>query len=317
MTRDGATTFDADALWAKSTAFVHRGLRARDNGDELEFHLWCALALELVGKAALARFNPALVADPTDFGSLLYACGGKEPADKKSVTARTVFERLPHIVPKFDEQMKRQSTGIASRRNAELHSGESPTVALDQRAWVPTFWRCAVTIVEGQGRSVADWIGVEEATRVAAILADASRLTEQTVRARIARRRDEYEQRFSKGEEREAAATRAAARAAPNRLAAQADAVEEQSCPSCSSKAWLLGYESGEEVDGPHVDDDDDDGFYRYEFVTTFYSADSFRCTECGLSLDGREELDVAELPAEFQREETREAEYEEDYGND
>jgi hypothetical protein len=45
MTRDGATTFDANALWAKSTAFVHRGLRARDNGAELELHLWCALAL--------------------------------------------------------------------------------------------------------------------------------------------------------------------------------------------------------------------------------------------------------------------------------
>lgn len=234
MTKAGVGTFHADTLWAKSKAFMARALYARDHDDTLGFHLWAALALELIGKSALATVSPALVADPSNFNSLLYACGGREPADKKSVGARTVFERLVAIIPAFDEQMKKQCIGVASRRNAELHSGESPMVGMDARAWVPTFWRCATSIVEGQGRSVAEWVGAEEAVRVAEIVADASKLLQATVRARIERLGKEYDHRLPRTSvERQEAQVRAAARAAPQRVVIDADDVEEHDCPAC------------------------------------------------------------------------------------
>lgn len=317
-TKPTGTTFDADALWAKSKAFMERALQARDLQDDLAFNLWSAVALELIGKSALARFSPALVADPNDYGSLFFACGGKEPADKKSIQAKTVFERLTQLIPSFDEHMKKLCTGIASRRNAEIHSGESPMAGLDQRAWVPMFWKCAVVIITGQGRSLVDWIGAAEAQRVTAVLADASKLLEHTVRARIDRMRRDYDRRLPPSSvERGDAQTRAAARSAPQRIMIEADDVEEHDCPACQSKGWLLGYESSEEVDGPHIEGDDDGGAYAYEIVTTRYSVDGFRCGECNLSLDGRAELDVAGLPDDFVRTDTREPRYEEDYGND
>lgn len=313
-----STTFSAEALWAKSTDFIARGLTARDEGDELEFHLWCALALELIGKSALATVSPALVADPNHFPSMLDACGGKAAVDKKSITARTAFERLKDVNPKFDEHMKNQSIAIAGRRNAELHSGDSPTVGLDQRVWVPTFWRCATTIVEGQGRAIHDWIGVEEGKRVEIFLADVSKLLQETVRARVARRKSDYDRRFPPGSpDRATAATHAAARTVPHRVLRNADAVEEHTCPSCECQGWMLGYESGEDVDGPHVATDIDGEVYAYEIVTTFYSVEGFRCEECGLRLEGREETEAADLPETFQRDESRAPQYEEDYGNE
>lgn len=319
----GVGTFESSTLWAKSKAYMARALHARDHDDALGFHLWAALSLELIGKAALATVNPALVADPSDFGSMLYACGGREPAEKKSITARTAFERLAAIIPAFDEQMKKQCIGIASRRNAELHSGESPMAGLDPRAWVPTFWRCATTIVEGQGRTLDDWVGAEEAARVREIVADASKLLAATVRARIERLGKEFDQRHApESAERQEAERRAAARTTPHRVLMAADDVEEHECPACRCKGWLLGFEAGEDVDGPHWDrvadfGEFDFGYFGYEYVTAWYDVDGFRCVECGLSIDGRDEVGAAGLPEEFQRDATRESKYEEDYGNE
>jgi hypothetical protein len=47
------------------------------------------------------------------------------------------------------------------------------------------------------------------------------------------------------------------------------------------------------------------------------YDVEAFRCPECGLALDGREEVSIAGLPAVFHVEEERAVEYEEEYGNE
>ena len=54
-----------------------------------------------------------------------------------------------------------------------------------------------------------------------------------------------------------------------------------------------------------------------YEIVTTKYDVEGFRCPECGLHLDGRDEVAVADLLPEFEREEEREPDHEPEYGND
>jgi hypothetical protein len=100
--------FDYLSLWNKSKLFVDRATRARDNGDDLEYHLWAAIAIEVLGKAALAQVHPTLVADPSHFQSLLTAAGRPTGANHKSVTAKTVFERLRAVVPGFDERRERE-----------------------------------------------------------------------------------------------------------------------------------------------------------------------------------------------------------------
>lgn len=49
-----------EALYAKSKIYIRRGFRAQSDGDIEEYQLWASLALELLGKAALAKVHPAL-----------------------------------------------------------------------------------------------------------------------------------------------------------------------------------------------------------------------------------------------------------------
>lgn len=309
--------FDPSALWNKSKAFIDRALRARDDSDDPNFHLWAALSLEILGKAALANIHPSLVADPNDQKSMFHACGIKSPLDTRSITAKTVFERLPQLSKEFDEALKKQCMLMANRRNAELHSGESPVVGLDQRNWVPTFWKASNVILAMQKKDLEDWVGVEEASRVRTILTDAAKLLEQSVASRIARRSAEYGVKFPVGSpDRQEAQARALARSAPSKLASEADDVEECDCPACSSKAWLLGYESHTEIiDSQEFSEDF--GYWRTERVAIYYDVDGFYCSECGLTLTGRDEIGHAGLPEDFLREEEREPDYEPEYGND
>jgi hypothetical protein len=78
------TAFSYESLWNKSKAYVDRSLRGRDDSDAHAHYLWAAVALELLGKAYLARIHPSLVADPTHFHSLSAACGRSLSPDLKS-----------------------------------------------------------------------------------------------------------------------------------------------------------------------------------------------------------------------------------------
>jgi hypothetical protein len=59
----------ADALMGKSQAYIGRALAAKAGGSTGEHQLWASLALELVGKATLAKIHPCLVADPNSSAS--------------------------------------------------------------------------------------------------------------------------------------------------------------------------------------------------------------------------------------------------------
>lgn len=111
-----------DAIFGKAKVYVGKAL-ARKEAEELdEYQLWASLALELLGKAALAKIHPSLIVDPTHFESLFAASCINLSTDIKTITAKTLFERLRHIIPAFDESVKKFCTGISLRRNAELHS---------------------------------------------------------------------------------------------------------------------------------------------------------------------------------------------------
>lgn len=312
------SAFDHASLWSKSKVFIDRALRARDNADADEFHLWAAIALEVLGKASLAHIHPVLVADPSHLPSLLTAVGRPTGTNVKSITAKTVFERLRLEITPFDERMERECMLMANRRNAELHSGETPATGLDQRSWVPQFWRAAEVLITHQARTIEDWVGQEEGQRVREILRDAAELLRQTVLGRIERRRREMDTRFPPGsQERVDAAARANARPAPARVVEAADAVEEVECPACGMKAWLLGSVAHEEVTHVEADPDAEWGPMYFEMVETTYDVEEFRCAECSLRVEGRDEVAVAGLPADFTREDEREPDYEPDYGND
>lgn len=311
--------FEPAALWNKSKVFIDRALRARDEGDEAEFHLWAAISLEVLGKAALANVHPCLVADPQHFHSLLAAAGGPiAQVNVKSIPAKTVFERLTTVVTDFDKAMENTAMLMANRRNAELHSGETPTAGLDPRSWVPQFWRMTRVLITAQSRQLSDWLGQEEAERIEQVIQDVAELRRQTVLARIDRRRLDYAEHTPPGTpDYTLAKARAEARPLPPRLLASADAFEDHVCPACGLKAWLLGSLREEHIlEVEHEADPEWAPLYQ-EWIELIYDVEEFRCPECGLALEGRDEIHYAGLPATFTREDEREPDYEPEYGND
>jgi hypothetical protein len=76
-----------EALHAKSKVYIGRALARKGSSDLDEYRLWASLALELLGKAALARKHPSLVVDPTHWQSMFVAAGINVTTDVKTITA--------------------------------------------------------------------------------------------------------------------------------------------------------------------------------------------------------------------------------------
>ena len=84
-------SFDPEGLWIKSCLFVNRALDPDREFEEQAF--WACCALELLGKSALARVSPLLIANPVDNGDSLLVASGLIDGRATSVQAKTVWSR--------------------------------------------------------------------------------------------------------------------------------------------------------------------------------------------------------------------------------
>ena len=311
------TAFDHEPLWNKSKIFIERGLRERHAGEFGSFHLWAAISLEVLGKAALAKIHPSLVADPTSQESMFAACGLVLGTKRKSIQAKTVFERLGRISKDFDKVAHDFCEQLTHDRNAELHSGELPFATSRPERWVPQFWKVAKVILEAQSRTLTDWVGAEEAELAQEVIDQAITVLEQTVRGRIRKNQEEFNKKYPLGS-RERSMVEAQHKGgglvlwrdfAPH----YGDETVPSLCPACGCDGLLNGTETYEEVV-----DQVQDAEYWNDIVEVTYSPEAFRCRACGLKLDGQEELHVAEMPSEFRQRKVRQTEFDDDaYGND
>jgi hypothetical protein len=162
MNPNAHPALDRDALYAKSRLYIRRGFRAQAAGDGEEYQLWASLSLELLGKSALAKVHPALVADPTHYQSLFAACGRQLSPDVKTITAKTLYERIGHIERAFDTRHQKFCEQISLRRNAELHSGESPFSGMISGGWEREFWGAVELILKIQDEGLESWLGAED-----------------------------------------------------------------------------------------------------------------------------------------------------------
>lgn len=163
MADDVFIAINGDALHAKSKAYISRALTRKGIGDLDEYQLWASLALELLGKAALALKHPSLIVDPNNWESLFVAAGINITTDVKTITAKTLFERLAHLVPRFDSNIREFCQGIALRRNAELHSADLPFRAMRLDAWEARYWHACDTILHQMGSTLEMWLGASDA----------------------------------------------------------------------------------------------------------------------------------------------------------
>jgi hypothetical protein len=300
--------YDYEALWMKGKLFANL---AMDESEERTFDeraLWAALALELLAKAALARFSPLLIAVPNEDGVNLLIASGLVDGDArfKSVSARTLFLRCARAFKPFNSE---ESIRIANARNEYLHAANPSFTVIPPEAWWPRFWAQAEVLINALDLTVEDFVGERRSHDVYAYLEKNQSNLEQRLDMLIERARQRRTQEES-GELR----VRVARDAASSR-SLHADLVHSvpEECPACGGIGVLegedvLNYDLRYERTSP----DDFDAW-----VELTVGADHFGCEECRLVLDSYDLITLAGLPDEFLAEGDIDEYYEPDYGND
>ncbi|WP_425074403.1 hypothetical protein [Sagittula sp. S175] len=310
----GPTTpaLDPNALYAKSQVYIKRALIRHSQSEDEEYQLWASLSLELLGKSALATIHRSLVSDPTHFESLFAAVGLKASTDIKTITAKTLFQRLQKIIPAFDEKVEKFCNQVSFRRNSELHSGESPFAAIQKGKWEAEFWYSVEVVLLHMGKTLEDWLGTHDAKTPAEILEKARHAKTDAIATRIQRRKDEFSLRKRKDQESAIEESHGLSAWDFKKLLHRYEQVWEQPCPSCSADAFIGGNLVEEEILDQYGDE-----WSAWEAVHQYFVAEEFECRVCGLQLEGYDEISLAGIETSHVESAERELEYEPDYGND
>ena len=313
MTDSVTPALNSEALFEKSKLYIRKAL-VRKVGDELdEYQLWASLALEFLGKSALASHHPSLVADPNHYQSMFAASGINLSTDVKMIAAKTLYTRLRHLIPRFDEKNKKFCDQIALRRNAELHSGATPLNAMSLDAWEGYFWYACETILIYMKSDIERWLGTVDSTAPKAIVEASKSARRQSVKLRVERHRENFAS--MKKSDMDAALSEADTKESFQYRNLFIRLLEEEwplECPACHGKAFLAGIQIGEDVI-----DTQPDGYTVWETVEKVLAAEEFKCPVCKLALDGTEELGYAGINIDHTLSVEREMEFEPDYGND
>ena len=312
MPDDVFVAISPDALYAKSKVYIGRAMARKAANDLDEYQLWASLALELLGKASLARHHPSLIVDPTHWQSLFVAAGVAVSTDVKTITAKTLFERLVHLVPRFDKAMQTFCQGIAERRNAELHSADVPFRTMRLEAWEARYWHACDAILRHMKTSLEDWMGAAEAAAPRQLLDEAAAALEAAVKLRVQTCGERFQ--ALRKPERERLQQLAAEMDEATRTALFPNPAYEVwpvTCPACGCEGAATGEQTGEEIS------EEQDEHAIWEIVDREFYVEEFRCPSCELSLSGSEELDAAGIERLYEDQQEREMDYEPDYGND
>lgn len=304
--------FSFEPLWAKAQLFMERGLEARAAGREDEWPLWASLAAELLGKAALARRHPVLVAHPGDEDramSLLSAAGIPVAGDQglQSIPMKTVVSRLGKaIAVEFDKEVQKSLMFVAGLRNEELHSGATPYIGLIESSWAPGFWRAIDILLRDIGKSVDDFVGPDLATVVTGFIES----TKEELAAEVNKRTGIATHRWSQkvaahGDEEELRESiRASVVISPRTSGTSPHECPVCHCPGDITHGWTILSESRRILEDQVVYD------HRYR-------AEHFRCNGCELELEGTAQLAKMALPVDVTVTDSFSQEWEPDYGND
>ena len=301
------SSYDYDALWTKAKLFLNH---AMDDGEERQFDeraLWASLALELLGKAALARISPLLIAAPNEEGTNLLIASGLMAGEArfKAIPARTLYTRCSRAFKPFSF---REAEQITFARNDYLHGGAAAFGGLPPEVWWPRYWGQAAILVNALDRQLVDLVGESRVEAVEAHLAQRERNIEERVEMLLERSRQRFEQYL--------------AGTLPARLAEEWARAPDPSagltysvahdCPACGELGTLEGENvSDAELNHETVGDDID------AWMDLTIDAEFFSCENCRLVLDGYEYLVQAGLPTEFEGIGDVGDYFEPDYGND
>ena len=277
----------SDTLWAKSKAFCDFAFES-DPSSAL-FPLLASFALELLGKSALAKIHPVLIADPRGEGNnVLYAFGVPTKAPH-TIVAKTVFSRLTQLVPAFTPEDEDACLLLAERRNRELHTGVFAYAGYKSGEWLDDFYRVAKLLCDFLGRDVSELLGVQRGTEAEDAAKQGREKAETKVQKAIVEARARLKAlRPAEVQERSKAVT---GLSSWHYEAGQAYSVKD--CPACGQYALLAV-----RVVAERPAEIDTDTIYQ----TDVLSPRAFRCPVCDLELQGTAELKVVGLADQLTR---------------
>jgi hypothetical protein len=277
--------WDSATLLSKAQRYIEE-MQEHSHSD-WKAGLWASLALELLARAALSKFSPALLADATSWHNLSYALGYTPKVTKflpKSIATADVLTRLNELLPDFDEELRKFCLIHAGNRNAELHSAEMPFEDASISTWLPSFYRSCEVLGKSLGTALEDLFGDDEAKAAKKVMAAAKDAAANSVMGSIKAHKTVWEGKL----ERERA-----------KLAMQAEVWAKRQdghvvdCPACASKALLYG----DPITEPKKTIKDD-------LITEIQTClpTKFECVACNLKISGLSQLTASGLGDPYKR---------------
>lgn len=142
-------------LLESAKRFARSALRARSDRQYDVFFLHAGIAIELLAKAFLASKNPAFIARPNDFASLLQASGlgTRRPSEIRTIGFEEALNRAGHLVHELGKSKDRRPPELnllGELRNGVAHLGQDVQQAAAEQVLVPFLRGCDVLLAAMQ-----------------------------------------------------------------------------------------------------------------------------------------------------------------------
>lgn len=301
--------FDPDGLWLKARLFLNRAMDGTREFEESAF--WASCALELLGKAALSRVSPLLIANPIDDGKSMLIASGLQPdaGGFQTVQAKTIYARCEKAFRPFSHP---EAKKLSESRNEYIHSAGVGFDAIPEHAWWPRYWAQAVILVSHLDRDIEDLVGTSRARTVEGHLAKSKEMGKQRLEALIQKAVTRLNQSRTG-----TLSARLSADWSRFRLPSLSYWTPA-TCPACGEQGRVEGEEKLEvQYDYPRGGYVEEEGYISPD-VRVLVATDLFACPTCHLVVNDWEVLSASELPTEFETEgDESDIEVEEEYMNE
>lgn len=277
----------SDALWAKSKSFCDFAFETQP-GSAL-FPLLASFALELLGKSALAKIHPVLIADPRGEGSNVLYAFGVPTKSPHTIVAKSVFSRLTQLVPGFTQEDEDACMLLAERRNRELHTGVFAYSGYNSGEWLDDFYRVAKVLCDFLGRDVSELLGPTHGAEAE----ETAKQSREKAEARVHKAIAEAKARFQALRPAEILERAKVVSGLSSWHYDMGQTYRVTDCPACQKPALLavrVVAERPAEIDVDTI------------YQTDVLSPRAFRCPVCDLELQGTAELRVVKLADQLTR---------------
>lgn len=276
-----------DALISK--AKVYFGKAYEEDRDSLFFGMYCALGLELLARAALAKISPTLLADPGSQKNLLYSLGLNDAGGKPvSIKTNQVIKTCGELIADFNTDLQNVATLMTELRNEELHTGGGGFAENNPDNWMANFYKACQVLGASMGETLESLFGREIAQDANQIIAEDTEKIKKSVLDKISARRKTFEEDMENHPEEMKGLIEGSKKLVLERTY---KGFHKVTCPCCQNEAVIYGKESITSHD--RIEDE-------IVEVRKDVTANLFLCDVCKLKLTTYAELKCAGLPLHY-----------------